>query len=82
MALSTWLARDSAAMCLQGTVRIFPDASHWLQHDKPQEVTQAILDFLDDTDRQDVASSYRPPLVADVRKNPVAIPTGAIPERV
>jgi pimeloyl-ACP methyl ester carboxylesterase len=45
-ALSPWLARDSAARCTQSTLRFFPDASHWLQHDKPQQVTQAILDFL------------------------------------
>jgi pimeloyl-ACP methyl ester carboxylesterase len=54
MTLSTWLARDSAAQCIQSTLRTFPDASHWLQHDKPQEVTQAILDFLD---RQHVQGS-------------------------
>ena len=44
--LSPWLARDSAAHCTQSTVRLFPGVGHWLQHDKPQEVTQAILDFL------------------------------------
>lgn len=46
VALMKWLARDSAAHCTQSTLRIVPGASHWLQHDKPQEVTQAILDFL------------------------------------
>jgi len=46
IALTKWLARDSVARCTQGTLRFVPDASHWLQHDKPQEVTQAILDFL------------------------------------
>jgi len=45
-ALSPWLARDSAAHCTQSTLRFFPGVGHWLQHDKPQEVTQAILDFL------------------------------------
>ena len=45
-ALSAWLARDSAAHCTQSTLRFFPGVGHWLQHDQPQEVTQAILDFL------------------------------------
>jgi pimeloyl-ACP methyl ester carboxylesterase len=45
-ALSPWLARDSAAHCTQSTLRFFPGVGHWLQHDQPQEVTQAILDFL------------------------------------
>jgi pimeloyl-ACP methyl ester carboxylesterase len=47
--LSPWLARDSAAHCTQSTLRFFPGVGHWLQHDAPQEVTQAILDVLDDT---------------------------------
>ena len=47
-ALSPWLARDSAAHCTQSTLRFFPGVGHWLQHDQPQEVTQAILDFLMD----------------------------------
>ena len=45
-ALSPWLARDSAAHCTQSTLRFFPGVGHWLQHDQPQEVNRAILDFL------------------------------------
>jgi pimeloyl-ACP methyl ester carboxylesterase len=56
-ALSPWLARDSAAHCTQSTLRFFPGVGHWLQHDKPQEVTQAILDFLDDAVRRDDPAS-------------------------
>lgn len=46
VALTKKLAYDSAAACREVEIRLFEDASHWLQHDKPREVTQAILKFL------------------------------------
>jgi pimeloyl-ACP methyl ester carboxylesterase len=62
--LSLWLARDSAARCTQSTLRVFPGDGHWLQHDKAQEVTQAILDFLDDTPVRPHSVAEIPPLSA------------------
>ena len=53
VALTKQLAYDSAAACDKVRIRLFEDASHWLQHDKPHEVTLAILDFL----AEDVDSS-------------------------
>lgn len=44
--LTSWLARENARYCSHGTLRFVPDATHWVQHDQPQVVTQAILDFL------------------------------------
>lgn len=46
VALTKQLAYDSAAACDKVKIRLFEDASHWLQHDKPHEVTSAILNFL------------------------------------
>lgn len=46
VALTKQLAYDSAAACNKVKIRLFEDASHWLQHDKPNEVTMAILNFL------------------------------------
>ena len=46
VALTKQLAYDSAAACNDVEIRLFEDASHWLQHDKPHEVALAILNFL------------------------------------
>jgi len=45
VALTKQLAYDSAAACEDVMICLFKDGSHWLQHDKPQDVTRMILEF-------------------------------------
>jgi len=45
IALEAELAPRSANYCDNGRMKIFEDGSHWLQHDKPQEVTEELLSF-------------------------------------
>lgn len=45
-ALDRSLAEDSLGLCDAGTVRHFPDATHWLQHERPAEVHDSITAFL------------------------------------
>ena len=40
------LAEASARLCADVRVRHFPDATHWLVHDQPDDVAQEIGDFL------------------------------------
>jgi epoxide hydrolase 4 len=40
------LAEASARLCADVRVRHFPDATHWLVHDQPDDVAQEISDFL------------------------------------
>ena len=44
-ALSPSLAQSSLEWCEQGSLVRFPNATHWLQHDEPERVTNRILDF-------------------------------------
>jgi len=46
------LADESAALCAQAEARHFPEATHWLHHDAPDTVRDALLAFL----RPDVGS--------------------------
>ncbi len=39
------LAERSAALCAQASVH-YLDASHWVQHDEPQQVNELLLEFL------------------------------------
>ena len=43
IALSVGMARDSMAYLNQGELVMYPDATHWLAHDKPQQVVQQLL---------------------------------------
>lgn len=45
-ALQPELAPRSAAMCDQGLIKQYEDATHWLQHEKPSIITAQILSFL------------------------------------
>jgi pimeloyl-ACP methyl ester carboxylesterase len=45
-ALRPELASRSAAMCDDGSIELFEDATHWLQHEKPSQVTTRLLSFL------------------------------------
>lgn len=40
------LAEASAALCANARVLHLPEATHWVAHDKPDEVRAALLDFL------------------------------------
>ncbi len=42
-------AERSLAYCSQGQLRFFDDATHWVQHEKPEEVNAAILQFFSET---------------------------------
>lgn len=43
IALSLGMAHDSMSFLRRGTLTTFPDATHWLAHDKPQDVSAALI---------------------------------------
>lgn len=45
-ALGKELAQPSIDLCADGRLLFFPAATHWLQHDLPQPVNEALLAFL------------------------------------
>ena len=45
IALSKDLAQPSVNQCQQGELVFFENATHWLQHDEPEAVTEAIRSF-------------------------------------
>ncbi len=46
MSLDFSLAKASMAFCTRGKMISFPDATHWIQHEKSAEVNRAILNFI------------------------------------
>lgn len=44
--LSAEMAQDSVEMCNQGKLTMLNDATHWLHHEKPGEINQLILGFV------------------------------------
>jgi pimeloyl-ACP methyl ester carboxylesterase len=50
------LAKASMQFCIDGRMRSFPDATHWLQHEKSAEVNRAILDFLKQAPQHDAGA--------------------------
>jgi pimeloyl-ACP methyl ester carboxylesterase len=44
-ALSTDLARASLALCDQGRLEFYDDASHWLPHEEPERINRRLLAF-------------------------------------
>lgn len=49
IALEKHLAEASAAICDDAQVIFFPDATHWVQHDKPNEVNEHLANFFKET---------------------------------
>jgi pimeloyl-ACP methyl ester carboxylesterase len=47
VALSYQMAQASITYCDQGELVSFEDATHWVQHDKADEVGHLLLEFLD-----------------------------------
>jgi pimeloyl-ACP methyl ester carboxylesterase len=45
-ALETSLAYESVDYCADGRLRMFWDATHWLHHEQPGRVCDAVVDFL------------------------------------
>jgi epoxide hydrolase 4 len=45
-ALSPDLVQDSLDFCTDGRLIMFEEASHWVQHEEPENVSNAILEFL------------------------------------
>ncbi len=45
VALSHRMAQPSIDLCEHGQLIFFEDASHWLQHDKPEEINQLLINF-------------------------------------
>lgn len=45
-ALQPGLAEASLALCERGRLQRFPQATHWVQHDAPEAVNAALIDFL------------------------------------
>lgn len=46
IALSREMAQQSIDLCEQGELVFFENATHWVQHDEAERVTQLLLDFL------------------------------------
>ena len=46
VALTRQMAEDSLAYCDDGRLILYDDATHWLQHDKPQAVNARLVEFL------------------------------------
>ncbi|MBW4437491.1 MAG: alpha/beta hydrolase [Pleurocapsa minor GSE-CHR-MK-17-07R] len=46
VALTPELAEKSLKFCTNGRVIYYPDATHWVQHDKPDEVNARLIEFL------------------------------------
>ena len=40
------MARASMDYCDEGNLILFPEATHWVQHDAAEEVNHYLLDFL------------------------------------
>ncbi len=40
------LAQPSVDLCENGRLALIPEASHWVQHEEPEQVNQLLLDFL------------------------------------
>lgn len=49
VALKASMAQPSAALCRNGRVEFFPDATHWIQHDAPERVNQLLLQHFGET---------------------------------
>jgi len=45
-ALSRRMARPSLDYCDEGNLIFLPDATHWVQHEKAEEVNHSLLDFM------------------------------------
>lgn len=45
-ALGQEMLEPSLALCHQGRAEVLPEATHWLQHDQPEEVNRRLLEFL------------------------------------
>lgn len=46
MALEHPLAKLSLKKCEKGKLVYYPDATHWVQHEKSQEIKELISDFI------------------------------------
>lgn len=46
LSLDFSLAKASIGFAINGSMQSFPDATHWLQHEKSAEVNRAILNFI------------------------------------
>lgn len=44
--LGVQMAEESLRYCTEGELIRFPQASHWLQHEEPEEVSRLLLEFL------------------------------------
>jgi pimeloyl-ACP methyl ester carboxylesterase len=43
--LDRGLAEASAALCDRAEIRFFPSATHWLHHEEPEAVNEALVAF-------------------------------------
>jgi pimeloyl-ACP methyl ester carboxylesterase len=46
LALSRRMARPSLDYCEDGNLIFFPDATHWVQHEEPEEVNRQLLNLI------------------------------------
>jgi epoxide hydrolase 4 len=44
--LDAELARESLAFCDQGSLTMIDDATHWVQHERPEQVNDLLINFL------------------------------------
>lgn len=52
LSLDFSLATASLDFVSNGKMLTFPDATHWLQHEKSAEVNRAVLDFITKVDQK------------------------------
>jgi len=45
-ALERWMAEASAELCDEVRLMVFEEATHWVQHEEPERVNRALLEFL------------------------------------
>jgi pimeloyl-ACP methyl ester carboxylesterase len=59
IALSHRMARPSMDYVDQGNLILFPEATHWVQHDSAEEVNHYLIDFLLDKISRQYSSQHR-----------------------
>lgn len=52
MALSAEMAEESLKYCKNGRLIFFDDATHWVQHDRAEDVTRELLNFFANTEHK------------------------------
>jgi len=55
--LKTSMARDSLNYCEEGELRLVEEATHWILHEEPAAVVEALLEFLPEPARSQAGTA-------------------------